>query len=145
MSTEADKALVRRYYEEVLTKRDPALVDELFSPDYVYHYSDTPLGLSSDREGFKQFVARFLSGYPDLQFVVGDQTLADNGIVTHVTARSSAPPGPVMTIPANPEQIAAADTIKGTSTDRVVNGKVVESWFQFDIPNPLPQAEELSQ
>jgi len=33
MSTEENKALVRRYYEEVLTKRNPELVDELFSPD----------------------------------------------------------------------------------------------------------------
>ena len=143
MSTEADKALVRRYYEEVLTKRDPALVDELFSPSYVYHYADTPPRLSSDREGFKQFVTHFLVGYPDLHFIVEDQTLEGDHVITHVTAHSSRPVGPVMTIPADAERIAGSDTIKGTSKDRIDNGKIAESWLQFDIPNPLPQTEEL--
>lgn len=143
MSTEADKALVRRYYEEVLTKRDPDLVDELFSSSYVYHYADTPPGLSSDREGFKQFVTHFLIGYPGLRFVVEDQTSEGDQVVTHVTAHSSMPVGPVMTIPADSERVAGSDTIKGTSKDRIVNGKIAESWLQFDIPNPLPQAEEL--
>jgi len=141
MSTEADKALVRRYYEEVLTKRDPNLVDELFSSSYVYHYADTPPGLATDREGFKQFVTHFLIGYPDLHFSVEDQTLEGDQVVTHVIARSGLPVGPVMTIPANPETVAAAGTIKGTSKDRIVNGKIAESWLQFDIPNPLPQEE----
>lgn len=144
MSTEADKALVRRYYEDVLTKRDPDLVDELFSPDYVYHYAGTPPGLSSDREGFKRFVTHFLSGYPHLQFTIEDQTLEDDRVITHVIAHSSQPVGPVMTMPADPQQVAASDTIKGSSTDRIVNGKFVESWLQFDIPNPLPQMEEMS-
>ncbi len=143
MSTDADKTLVRRYYEEVLTKRDPNLVDELFSPDYVYHYAGTPSGLSSDREGFKQFVTHFLSGYPDLQFIINDQILAGDQVITHVIAHSSRPVGPVMTIPADPKQVAASDTIKGTSTDRIVNGKIVESWLQFDIPDPLPQIKEM--
>ena len=143
MSTEADKALVRRYYEEVLTKRDPDLVDELFSPDYVYHYADIPPGLSTDREGFKQFVTHFLSGYSGLQFIVNDQTVEGDRVVTHVTARSSQPVGPVMTMPADPQRVAEADTIKGSSTDRIVNGKIAESWLQFSIPDPLPQTEEM--
>ncbi len=143
MSTDADKALVRRYYEEVLTKRDPDLVDELFSPSYVYHYADTPPGLATDREGLKQFVTHFLVGYPDMHFIVEDQTLEGDQVVTHLTARSGLPVGPVMTIPANSAKVAGSDTIKGTSKDRIVNGKIAESWFQFDIPDPLPQAEEL--
>ena len=101
MSTDADKALVRRYYEEVLTKRDPDLVDELFSPSYVYHYADTPPGLATDREGLKQFVTHFLVGYPDMHFIVEDQTLEGDQVVTHLTARSGLPVGPVMTIPAD--------------------------------------------
>lgn len=143
MSTEDNKALVRRYYEEVLTKRDPQLVDELFSPDYVYHYADTPPDLSTDREGFKQFVTQFLSGYPNMSFHVDDQTVEGDKVVTHITAQSGIPVGPVKSIPANPEQVAKSDTIKGTSTDRIVNGKIVESWLDFNIPNPLPQEEEL--
>ena len=143
VSTDDNKALVRRYYEEILTRRDTSLVDELFSPDYVYHYADTPPNLSTDREGFKQFVTDFLSGYADLQFHVDDQTVEGDKVITHITAHSNVPVGPVMTIPANPEEVAEEDTIKGTSTDRIAKGKIAESWFDFKIPDPLPQEEEL--
>jgi predicted ester cyclase len=144
MSTDIEQTLVRRYFEEVLTTRNTDLVDELFSPDYVYHYADTPVGLPSGLEGFKQFVTHFLSGYPDMRFSVDDQTVEGDKVITHFTARSSAPTGGVMTMPANPEAVAASDTITGTSTDRIVNGKIVESWLEVRIPNPLPQLEELS-
>lgn len=143
VSTEDNKALVRRFYEEVLSRRDTTLVDELFSPDYVYHYNDTPPDLSTDREGFKQFVTDFLSGYPDLQFQVNDQSVEGDNVVTLVTAKSNVPIGPVMTIPANPEAVAEEDTITGTSTERFANGQIAESWFDFKIPNPLPQEQEL--
>ena len=143
MSSEDMKALVRRYYEEVLTRRDPQLVDELFSPDYVYHFADTPPEIPTDRKGLKQFVTQFLSGYADLHFHVDDQTVQGDTVTSHITAHSSTPAGPVMSIPANPEEIAESDTIKGTSTDRISNGKIAESWLDFHIPNALPQLEEM--
>ncbi len=145
MSEETNKALVKRFYEEVLTQRNPALVNELFSPDYVYHSSDAPPGLSTDREGLKQFITQFLKGYPDLQFTVQDQTVEGDKVVSQITARSKAAVGPVMTIPTDPQKIAEADTIRGTSADRVVNGQIAESWIQFHVPDPLPQKEELSK
>ena len=145
MSTETNKLLVRRYYEEVLTRRNPELVGELFSPDYVLHYADAPADLPSGLEGVKQFVMDFMSGYSGMHFRVDEQTVEGDKVVTHVTAHSSAPVGPVMTVPADPEEVANLGTIKGMSTDRVVNGKIVESWLQFDKPNPLPQTEEFPE
>jgi predicted SnoaL-like aldol condensation-catalyzing enzyme len=47
MSTEQNKAVVRRFIEEVLNKQNAALVDELFAPDYVNHM------MPGGREGFK--------------------------------------------------------------------------------------------
>lgn len=143
MSTQENEGLVRRYYEEVLTKRNPDLVDELFAPDYVFHYADTPSNLAPGLKGFKQFVTHFLSGYPGLNFIVEDQTVEGDKVTSRIIARSSRPVGPVMTIPANPEEVAEEDTITGTSTDRISNGKIAESWFDFKVPNPLPQLEEL--
>src|SRR5579872_541584 len=75
MSTEDNKALVRRFYTEVLEKRNPALVDELFATTYVYHYPDMPPDLPSGLEGFKKFVTLFLSGFSNLTFTIDDQTV----------------------------------------------------------------------
>jgi predicted SnoaL-like aldol condensation-catalyzing enzyme len=142
MSAETNKMLVKRFYEEILTQRNPDLLDEIFTSDYVYHSPNMPSQFPSGLQGFKQFVTEFLSGYPDLHFTVGDQAVEGDKVVSHITARSSSMVGPVMTMPTNPEKVAEEDTIQGTSTDRFVNGKIAESWIQFNVPNPLPQIEK---
>ncbi len=132
MSTEANKALVRRYYEEVLAKRNSALVDELFATNYVYHYPDTPPNLPPGLEGFKQFVTMYLSGYANLHFTIEDQIAEGDKVVTRVTAHSSNI-GPLRSIPENPETATRADNITGISIERIADDKIVESWAEFDL------------
>lgn len=142
MSAETDKMLVKRFYEGILTERNPDLIDEIFASDYAYHSPNIPPEFPSGLQGLKQFVTEFLSGYPDLRFTVGEQRVEGDKVISHVTARSSSAVGPVMTMPANPEEVAEEGTLQGTSTDRIANGKIAESWIQFQIPNPLPQIEK---
>jgi hypothetical protein len=42
MSTEANKAIVRRNFEESWNKANLAVVDELFAPDYVGYFAIHP-------------------------------------------------------------------------------------------------------
>jgi predicted SnoaL-like aldol condensation-catalyzing enzyme len=143
MSAETNKALVRRFYEEILTARKSELVDEIFSADYVCHSSSLPSQLPAGPAGMKQFVTEFLSGYPNMRFTIEQQTDEGEKVHSQIRAKSSMPVGPVMSIPADPAKVAASDTITGTSTDRIANGKIAESWLEFSIPNPLPQLEEM--
>ena len=57
MSTEDNKTLVRRWYED-FNQRNLTIVDELFTPDYVYHNPPTTL---HGREEFKQFLSLYLT------------------------------------------------------------------------------------
>jgi hypothetical protein len=41
-STEPNKALVRRYFEEILNKRNLVLVGEIFSGDSIFRASEYP-------------------------------------------------------------------------------------------------------
>jgi len=144
MSTEENKALVRRYYEEVLARRDPSLVDDLFAANYVYHYPDTPPGLPEGLEGFKKFVTMFLSGFTNLQITVEDQIAVGDKVVTRLIARSSAM-GAMRAAP-NVSQAESAPTptvegsavkttsISGISIESIVDGKIAESWAEFDLP-----------
>jgi ketosteroid isomerase-like protein len=56
---ERNKALVRRFLEEVYVKRDLDAIDELLSPDFVDH-SLIP-GQVGDREGYKRSTAELLA------------------------------------------------------------------------------------
>ena len=42
MSTEDNKALVRRYYEEVFSKGNFAVADEILAADHVNHFPAPP-------------------------------------------------------------------------------------------------------
>ena len=132
MSAETNKTLVRRYYEEILNKRDPSLVEELFAQNYVYHIADAPPKLSPGLEGFKQFVTEFLSGYTNLHFAIEDQIVEGDKVVTRVTGHSDNV-GPLKGArPASPEVAAKADSVPGISIERIVDNKIVESWGVFD-------------
>ncbi len=63
MSVEENKAIERRYMEEVWTKGNLAAVDELVATNYVDH---TPMpGVSPDLQGLKQFVTVVTTAFPD--------------------------------------------------------------------------------
>jgi predicted ester cyclase len=151
MSDEENKALVRRYFEEVLLKRNPNLVDEIFAPNFVYHYSGAPTNLPPGLEGFKVLVGEYLKGFSNLRLTIDDQRVEGDKVVTQLTAHASnvgamrsAPE--LSPTPTNPTHIpevtpVAADptSFRGRSTDRIANGKIVESWVEFDVPGAEQQ------
>ena len=52
MSTEANKASVRRFYDEVFNKKNRAAIDEFIAPNQVDHAA--PPGLPGGIEGARQ-------------------------------------------------------------------------------------------
>ena len=75
MSTEDNKVIVRRFYEEVWNKGNVTAVDELLAPNYVNHF-DSPTNVSvpehfqQNREEAKHFIPQWLTAFPDLHFIV---------------------------------------------------------------------------
>ncbi len=63
MSTERNKALVRRVVEEILNQHNLSVIDELFSPDFSSN------GRQIGREGFKHAVALWIDGFPDFHLI----------------------------------------------------------------------------
>ena len=110
MSTEQNKAVVRRFIEEVLTNQNDALVDELFAPDYVNHL------LPGGREGFKQFPTMLRSAFPDLKLHYRIEHLIAEGdhVVARITFRAT-----------NAGKEATGSDL---SEYRLANGKIVEDW-----------------
>ena len=110
MSTEQNKAVVRRFIEQILTTKDLALVDELLAPDYVNHL------VPGGREGFKQFNTMLRSAVPDLKIHSSIEHLIAEG--DHVVAR----------ITFHFTNAGKEATVSDLSEYRLANGKIVEDW-----------------
>lgn len=68
--SEKNKALTRRFMEEVFDKKNLAAVDEFIAADAVDH-NPTP-GQAPGSEGVKQLMGMFLAAFPDLYVGVED-------------------------------------------------------------------------
>lgn len=80
MSPQENKAIARRFVEEVLNKGNLAAADQYFAPGYVDRA--TPPGIPPNLEGFKMFFTAFFAAFPDLHYVI-DEEIAEGDKVVH--------------------------------------------------------------
>jgi predicted ester cyclase len=69
MNPDENKALVRRFYEEVWNKGNVTVADEVFAADYVRH-DPRPTAAAPGPQGQKQIARAFREAFPDLRFEV---------------------------------------------------------------------------
>jgi steroid delta-isomerase-like uncharacterized protein len=126
MSTEQNKALVRRLMEDVFNRGNIGLVDELFAPDFVEH-EELPPGIPPGIEAVKMLPTIFRSAFPDFQITV-DDVIAEGEKVVVRSTWSGTHKGEFMGIPPSGKSVSFGvyDTI------RIAGGKVVEHWGQMD-------------
>jgi predicted ester cyclase len=126
MSTSDNKALARRVYEEFF-EGDFAVADELFASNHVNHYPGNPPGLPPGVPGLKQLIGMYRTAFPDLHFVVEDQLAEGDKVVTRITSTGTFT-GSLMGMPGT----GKSAVVTGILIDRIVDGKVMESWGNFD-------------
>jgi predicted ester cyclase len=125
MSSEANKALVRRFYTEI-DKGNIAIVDELVDEHYVDH-NPPPFPLPSGREGVKEAFRIFQRATPGVH-VIEDQIAEGDRVVTRLTSfgrhEGDLPGAP-----------CTGNEMKMTSITihRIENGKLVEKWSEKDV------------
>jgi len=124
-STEANKALARRYLGDFLNKRDWALADEIFAEDYISRVPNLPE--MRGPEAVKQFHMALRASFPDIQFTVLD-LMAEDDKVSVRWEGSGTHKG---------EWMGVAPTGKfvrwsGIDTLRIAGGKIVEEWGEID-------------
>ena len=86
MSLEQNKALVRRFVEEIQCQHNLAKLDEFFSPDFVDHGGMTN---PPNREGAKVFFAAFLKAFPDHRFIIHQQLTEGDKVMTYKTCQAT--------------------------------------------------------
>jgi len=125
MSTEENKAKIRRVWEEVLDKGNLALADEIMAPNYVYHGSGGQE--FKGPEGFKKLITMFRTAFPDFHVTVDDM-VADGDKVAHRATMRGTHKGELMGIAPTGKQV----TIAAIVISRFAGGKEVEAWSNLD-------------
>jgi steroid delta-isomerase-like uncharacterized protein len=130
MSTEDNKALVRRFYEEGV--HHPALFDELLAPTYVLHFPGSPP--ISGIEQAKQLMAVYTSAFPDLQLTTEDMVAERDKVAIHNTWRGTHQ-GTFQGLPPTGKHV----TFTGSDFFRFVGGKIAEQWADLDALGLMQQ------
>ena len=129
--SDPNKALVRRFLEEVVNRGNTTLLADLVTVDHVRHAPDGDLyGL----EGIRIDVAGWRTGFPDLRLVVED-LIAEGERVAYRYRLYGTHAGPFLALPATGRPVA----VSVLGVDRVVGGRLAESWVCFDAIGLLRQ------
>jgi predicted ester cyclase len=135
MSTEENKATVRRFTEEGWNQGNVAVFDELNAPNFIYHDPGAPQVRTI--EDYKRWITENRSVFPDLHFTIEDLIAEGDQVVGRYTLRGTNT-GEIVTpmpIPATGKQV----TVTGIAIIRFAGGKGVEVWNQGDTLGLLHQ------
>ena len=132
--SEENKALVRRYFEEIWDKGNLDLIEELFTTDFVRHGPTATEGEVRGLEGFESLLSMYRSALTDLRVSIEDQIAEGDRVVTRWTARGTHQ-GELMgnATTGNPT------TIRGILVDRISGGKIEEEWADYDTLHLMQQ------
>jgi len=130
MSTETNKAVIRRYFEQVWKQDRPDLFEEFIADNVVHHGIEQVPGL----EGMKAGYAMSLQAFPDLQLTIDDEIAEDDKVVIRWTLKATHQ-GELMGIPGTGKKVMQS----GFSIFRLANAKVVELWFLADNMSMMQQ------
>lgn len=118
---EANKALARRWFDEVINGRNLDAITDIYAADYQYH---GPEGLEiSGLESVRKFAASILAASDDRQAVVEQQVAEGDLVVTRFISRGHHT-GPFRGL----EPTGKLWTTEGIDISRIVDGKIVEDW-----------------
>ena len=134
MSTEENKAVVRREFEEMFNQEGNLdAAEEFYAPNYVGHEPTT--GDIKGVEGAKQFAAEYREAFPDLTITIEDQLAEGDKVVTRFTARGTHQ-GEVEDLgPATGNRME----ITGITIEQFGDGKIVQDWTNFDALGMMQQ------
>lgn len=132
MSPEQNKALVHRFIEQVFTKGNIVLADELLAADFRDHTA--PPGIAPGLEGAKQVFAAFRTAFPDLEASIGGLVAEDDKAAIYGTFRGTHR-GAFFGIPATGKQME----MHWIDVYRITGGKIVEVWHVEDFLGMLQQ------
>ena len=127
MSAEENKALLRRFIEQVANKGDLSVIHELMPPDFVEN-QELPAGAPQGRDGVEHFFRQWRQGFADRNVRL-DLEVAEGDLVTTYQTWRGTHTGEFLGIPATGKAVK----VSGVDIVRVADGLIVEHWGILDM------------
>jgi steroid delta-isomerase-like uncharacterized protein len=124
MTIDANKAIVRRFIDEIFIQGRKDAVDELLADDFVGH---TWPSTGDPKADLKSAIDRTSKGLSDPRFMIEDLIAEGDRVAVRLTAEATQT-GELMGMPASGKRYSIGEI----HIFRVAGGKVVEHWHQFD-------------
>ncbi len=126
MSMEDNKAIIRRFYDEVINRRHLAVLDEMLAPTFE-GFKAEGADHASNCEDFKHILAFALRTFPECQQTIHDWHIEKDVVVTRWSLCGKQK-GEYLGLPGVEKQFRAT----GSDTFRLVGGKIMEHWVELD-------------
>jgi steroid delta-isomerase-like uncharacterized protein len=133
--SEENKALLRRWFEEVWNKGRAEAIDELFAGDGTAHGLADAGGQSlRGPAGFRPYFQKLRDALPDIEVVVEDLVAEGDKVAARCTVRGTHR-GDALGFAAS----GRAVDFTGICIVRVRDGRIVEAWNNFDFMSMFQQ------
>lgn len=127
--SEKNKALIKRWFEEVWNQGRSDAIDELLAEDAVIHgLVDGAGNPVNGLDGFHDFHTQFRGAFPDL-IVSVDDTIAEGEMVVARCSVRGRHTGNHLGFAATNAPVQ----FDGVAITRIENGKIAEAWNHFDF------------
>ena len=127
MTTSDNILLIKRWYQEVWREGKNETIYELLAPDAVLRGQTGPKEENHGSKEFAAFAERIRKAFPDTDIVVEDAFGVDDRVAVRWSAMMTHR-GEGLGVPATGKKVR----ITGMSIARIVNGKIVEGWDNWD-------------
>ncbi|HEX2755783.1 MAG TPA: ester cyclase [Candidatus Limnocylindrales bacterium] len=131
MSLDDNKALVRRFIDEIFVQGLPETVDELLAADFVAH---TWPSTGNPRADLKGAIERTSKGLADPRFTIEDMIAEGDQVAVRLTAEATHA-GEFMGMPPSGKRYSIGEI----HVFRIRDGMVTEHWHQFDQMGMMKQ------
>jgi steroid delta-isomerase-like uncharacterized protein len=129
-TTDRNKAVVQRVFDEVINQRRLETIDEIYVPDVVDH--DPLPGAPPGIEGVKYTLRGLFAGLPDLHVTVEEMSAHLDKVVVHNTWQGTRS-GKLLGLPASNRPM----TYSGIVVWRVQDGRIAERWAMTELVSKL--------
>jgi steroid delta-isomerase-like uncharacterized protein len=131
--SEQNKAAVRRFFE-LWEAGETDQFGEVVAADAVDHDPQRPFPDERGAEAARKTAEMFLAAFPDTAYTIEQQVAEGDLVVTRWIARGTHE-GELMAIPATQKSVE----VSGIAIDRLSDGKIVESWGNWDTIGMMQQ------